>query len=86
MVSGYVLYVGCLMAKKKKTEKPVIEVWKENDWSPYPWRFKITFKGVTHDFIGIPNKCPSKRSASMRARWRAKWIMNGTYDQHYVPF
>jgi hypothetical protein len=67
-------------------EKPVIKVWKSDHPGPYPWMFEITFKGIKHNFVGIPNKCETKRSASMRAWWRAKWIMNGTFDEHYVPF
>lgn len=65
-------------------EKATIEVFRiPEDWHPYPWRFKITFKGKTHSFAGIPNQCETRRSASMRARWRARWLEDGSFETRY---
>lgn len=65
-------------------DQPIIKVWKiEEDWHPYSWRFSVTFQGRTHQFAGVPNYCETKRSASCRARWRAKWLLNGTFDRRY---
>lgn len=66
------------------TEKAQIEVFKrDEDWHPYPWRFAVIYRGVRHEFAGLPNQCATKRAASMRARWRAKWLEDGTCDQRY---
>lgn len=66
------------------TEKAQIEVFKRGeDGHPYPWMFAVTYKGVRHEFCGIPNQCPTKRAATMRARWRAKWLEDGTYNSRY---
>ena len=63
-----------------------IEVFRcAEDWHPYPWRFRIKYAGKTYDYAGIPNQCETKRSASMRARWRAKWLEDGTYHDKYKP-
>ena len=50
---------------------------------PYPWRFSVTYEGVRHDFYGTPNQCPTRRSAYMRAFWRAKWLECGIFEKKY---
>ncbi len=67
-------------------ERPVVTVFRNpfaESWHPFPWAFSIKWKGVEHNYGGIPNQCASKREASARAAWRAKWMREGTYDQHY---
>lgn len=72
------------------TEKAIVEVWNINQAGhPYPWRFAVTYNGVRHEFSGIPNKCETRRQASCRARWRARWLENGTYNKRYsasIPY
>lgn len=66
------------------TEKAQIEVFnRSEEWHPYPWMFAVTYRGVRHEFAAIQNRCATKRAATMRARWRAKWLEDGTYDKHY---
>lgn len=62
------------------------EVWDTQSQAalPYPWRFAIWKDGKRIMYQGIPNYCETKRSAIMRARWRAKWIAEGTYHLRYV--
>jgi len=61
-----------------------IEVWRiPEPRHPYPWRFSVTFNGKRYRFIGIPNQCKTRRSAVMRARWRAKWMEDGSYSRRY---
>lgn len=65
-------------------DKAQIEVFKRReDWHPYPWMFAVTYRGVRHEFAGLPNQCSTKRAATMRARWRAKWLEDGTYNSRY---
>ena len=65
-------------------EKPAVRVYRcVDDWHPYPWMFEIKFRGVTHSFAGIPNQCATKRAATARAAWRAKWMREGTFAEHY---
>lgn len=65
-------------------EKAVLDVFHcGEEGHPYPWRFAVTYRGVRHEFSGIANKCATRRAATMRAWWRAKWLENGTYDQRY---
>jgi hypothetical protein len=64
--------------------KAQIEVFKRGEEGhPYPWMFAVTYDGVRHEFCGIPNQCATKRAATMRARWRAKWLEDGTYNSRY---
>lgn len=67
------------------SEKPIVEVFKvDYDFNhPYPWMFRIKYQGKTHEFAGIRNKCSTKRQAAIRGWWRARWMMDGTYDQRY---
>jgi hypothetical protein len=67
------------------SEKAEIEVFQvDADWHPYPWRFAVTYKGVRHTFAGLPNLCETRRSATMRARWRAKWLEEGSFTHKYA--
>lgn len=67
-------------------KKAAIEVYRSGyDDHPYPWRFKVTFDGVTHEFAGVPNQCETPRQAAARARWRARWLENGTFHTRYKP-
>lgn len=70
---------------RPESDKALIEVFRkaEDWWHPYPWRFAVTYRGVRHEFAGLPNQCASRRQASLRARWRAKWLEDGTYSQRY---
>jgi hypothetical protein len=66
------------------TEKATIEVFRiKEDWHPYPWRFTVTFKGVRHQYAGIPNQCETEEEATERARERAGWLEDGTHDDRY---
>lgn len=52
-----------------------VMVWKEDDWSPFPWRFSVRdTTGVLHEYSGIPNKCETSHAALMRGWYRAKWM------------
>ena len=66
-------------------DRPVVEVYRANveDWHPFPWRFRITWKGRTHAFVGMPNQCASKREAAARASWRVRWMLDGSYERRY---
>lgn len=67
-----------------EAEHATIEVWRiDADWHPYPWRFAVTFRGERHLYAGIPNQCETEAEALERARERAGWLEDGTYDQHY---
>jgi hypothetical protein len=63
--------------------KPQIQVYCVPN-HPYPWRFNITYQGATHIFAGMPNMCSTKRQALKRAWWRAKWLIEGTFEQKYL--
>lgn len=63
-----------------------IRVWKipGNWYKTMPWRFSIQEDDKSETlFSGIPNYCCTKRSAMKRAWYRAKWINEGTWKQHY---
>ena len=65
-------------------DKAEVEVFRgEEDWHPYPWRFAVIYKGIRHEFAGIPNQCATKRGAMMRARYRAKWLEDGSFYTRY---
>lgn len=50
----------------------------------FPWMFGIVLEnGTLLRFLGIPNKCETKRQALKRAWYRCKWKRIGTYDKHY---
>ena len=59
-------------------EQAEIVVFKINDnLHPYPWRFDVKYKGVNHQYRGLPNYCETKRQAIARAVWRKRWLENG---------
>lgn len=62
-----------------------IEVWRDPEpGHPYPWRFAVIDQhGKRWMFAGIPNQCETKRAATMRAKWRAKWMADGTFHNRY---
>lgn len=65
-------------------DKALIEVFRgAPDWHPYPWRYAVTYRGERHEFAGLPNQCATKRQASIRARWRAKWLEDGSFARRY---
>ncbi len=66
-------------------EKATVNVWRipGAPKHPYPWMFSVTFQGKTHRFAGIPNQCETKRAASMRGRWRARWLEDGSFAKRY---
>lgn len=67
------------------SDGPTIRVFHTGeDWHPYPWRFEIKYRGVTHSYGGLANQCETKRAALARAARRAKWMREGTYDKRYV--
>jgi len=49
----------------------------------FPWRFELERDGHQIQFSGVPNQCGTARQALRRAWWRAKWLAEGTYDDHY---
>jgi hypothetical protein len=66
-------------------DKPIIRVFNTGEpRHPYPWRFEIKYRGVTHSYGGIPNQCETKRAATARVAWRAKWLREGTHNKRYV--
>ncbi|MEN6536307.1 MAG: hypothetical protein ABFD89_21805 [Bryobacteraceae bacterium] len=68
-----------------RPDRATIEVFRIPEaWHPFPWRFAIAYKGTRHVFAGIPNQCATRRAASMRAWWRAKWLEDGTFGRRYV--
>lgn len=55
-------------------------------WACAPWRFSIVDQnGAKRIFTGVPNYLESKKRALKRAWWRAKWLANGTFTNHYKP-
>jgi len=66
-------YHGCTVTVTKST----IE-------TPYPWTFTVEHNGIMHRYGGIPNHCETHLSALRRGWWRAKWLSDGTYDEHYT--
>lgn len=63
-----------------------IKVWRIKGpyWGCAPWRFSITRNGKIRNFLGVPNYCISKVQACKRAWWRAKWLDNGEWENHYT--
>jgi len=49
----------------------------------FPWNFAIYDEGAWVHFWGIPNKVETRRKALKRGWYRAKWLSNGTWRQHY---
>lgn len=69
-------------------ERPVVTVFRADvpDWYPFPWRFRIMWRGVRHVYAGWPNACATKREAAARGAWRARWMLDGSYDRRYVSW
>lgn len=55
-------------------------------YSLFPWNFAIRDEFRWRHYYGIPNKVETRAKALRRAWYRAKWLKDGTYDQHYKPF
>ena len=49
----------------------------------FPWRFKIKHNGTERDFSGMSNYVETKARALKRGWWRAKWLSEGAYFNHY---
>jgi len=67
----------------KKPGGAIIEVWQMDGVKWDSWNFAITHNGVRRRFAGS-NRCDTKHSAICKARIRARWLDEGTYDEHYV--
>lgn len=66
----------------------IVRTWCRTDgnWSIAPWLFSVQQDGeAEHHYTGVPNYCESRQKARMRGWWRAKWLMAGTYSDHYRP-
>lgn len=56
-------------------------------YSFFPWNFAIRDEFGWRHYYGIPNKVETRAKALRRAWYRAKWLHDGTYGQHYSkPF
>jgi hypothetical protein len=63
----------------------VIAIRSHDEWHPYPWVFTVREpNGTIHQYGGIPNQCATAKAALRRGWWRAKWLAEGTYEQHYT--
>lgn len=51
--------------------------------STFPWMFQVTYQNRTYEFAGIPNRCERPAQALRRGWWRAKWLSEGKWSQHY---
>ena len=60
-----------------------VSAWMVEDRESYRWQFSVTRDGVQRCFIGMPNYCETSSQALRRGWWRAKWINEGTYSEHY---
>ncbi len=54
--------------------------------SIYPWIFTVEHQGNVRQFGGGPNSCLRRAQALKRAWYRAKWLSEGVWDEHYVSF
>jgi hypothetical protein len=67
-----------------KKEIPKVELFRQTEENhPYPWMFRIHWKGETWNFAGTPNQCATKREAAMRAWWRVRWMLSGEFEKRY---
>lgn len=63
-----------------------VEVFKvQEPGHPYPWRFRIRFRGNLHNFAGIPNQCETLHEAWARAQERVDWLINDQWSEKYRP-
>ena len=67
------------------TETERVEVYRaEHGWKhPYPWTFRVHFRGRVIQFGGIPNQCETRRKAYARGMVRLRWLREGTFDKRY---
>lgn len=70
------------MVERKSEEKIEVELY-AIPGTPYPWRFRIYWKGQWWEFLGTPNYCQTKHQARMRAWYRMKWMRDGTFLDRY---
>ena len=62
-----------------------VKAWRSKESGhPYPWSFEVDDGRAAHQFLGIPNHCPSRASALRRGWWRAKWLNDGTFYSRYA--
>lgn len=65
----------------------IVRTWRRppgNLYTAFPWLFSVQEDGKDERrFIGIPNYCGTRREASMRGLWRARWLNDGTFHQRY---
>lgn len=54
-------------------------------YAPVPFYFEIVYRGQTHKFPTIPNRCLTKKAAIMRGYHRCCWFNNGTFHEKYRP-
>jgi len=52
-------------------------------YDAFPWNLAIHDGGGWHHYYGIPNKVETRAKALRRAWYRAKWMYDGTYGDHY---
>ena len=52
-------------------------------YSSFPWCFAVEHKGKIQNFYGIPNYVETKAKALKRGWYRAKWMHDGTWNNHY---
>ena len=78
--------MGCKNIVTLKPKKPggaIIEVWyNKGPYWPH-WSFAITHNSVRRRFGGS-NRCDTRHSAICKARIRAKYLDDGTWDKHYT--
>ena len=74
-----------LLCEEKTYFGCVARTWRCVDHhSRFPFMFSVTkHGGAERLYEGLANRCASRFGAWQRARWRAKRIDNGTYEQHY---
>ena len=49
----------------------------------FPWSFAIRDGDAWLHFAGIPNVVETRAKALKRGWYRAKWLHDGTWNQHY---
>lgn len=55
----------------------------QNHYSCCPWCFAIEHAGNILKFYGMPNQVETKAKALKRGWYRAKWLHDGTWNEHY---
>lgn len=55
----------------------------EKYYPDFPWNFEIEYNGKLLSFGGIPNMVESPQKAMKRAWYRAKWLVDGSYNSRY---